>query len=160
MGPDDPQGQNSCQGEGTYCGEVAQVCRRPGYASAQTNLGVMYYKNRGVLQDNVYAHMWGSIGASNGSENGGKLRDMTAKQMTPAAISTAQKLSRECAKKNYKGCREDLHSLTPHPAYFLSDFPCEKSDRNPLPDPCRACAECGDGLECRSPEGVGCVQNW
>jgi uncharacterized protein len=59
---------------------------------------------KGVIQDFVYTHMWGNLGASNGNENGGKMRDLAAGQMTPADISTAQKLARECARKNYKGC--------------------------------------------------------
>ncbi len=75
-----------------------------GDADAQTNLGEMYRKGHGVLQDNVYAHMWENLGASNGNENGGKLRDFVAKEMTPADISTALELARECVKKNYKGC--------------------------------------------------------
>ena len=33
-----------------------------------------------------------------------KNRDMVAKRMTPADISTAQKLARECVRKEYKGC--------------------------------------------------------
>ena len=52
----------------------------------------------------VYAHMWGNIAAMNGNELGGKLRDDFEKQMTPADISAAQKLARECVAKNYKGC--------------------------------------------------------
>ncbi len=75
-----------------------------GIADAQNNLGVMYGTGQGVIQDNVYAHMWGNIAASNGDENGGKLRDIVAKGMTPADISTAQNLARECVRKNYKGC--------------------------------------------------------
>ena len=75
-----------------------------GYALAQFNLGVMYDKGEGVLQYYVSAHMWGNLGASNGSENGAKLRDLVAKKMTPADISKAQRLARECVKKNYKGC--------------------------------------------------------
>ncbi len=59
---------------------------------------------QGVIQDNVYAHMWGNIAASNGYENGVKLRDLAAGLMTPADISTAQNLARECVRKNYKGC--------------------------------------------------------
>ena len=88
-------------------------------ALAQYNLGLMYYNGRGVPQDNktavkwytlaaeqgiVYAHMWGNLGASNGNETGGKLRDFVAKEMTPADISTALELARECVRKNYKGC--------------------------------------------------------
>ena len=64
----------------------------------------MFPRVKGVLQDYVYAHMWGNIVASNGSESGVELRDLVAKQMTPADISTAQKLTRECVRKNYKGC--------------------------------------------------------
>ena len=59
---------------------------------------------RGVIQDNVYAHMWGNLAASNGNENGGKVREIAAKNMTPAYISTAQKLARECVRKKYKWC--------------------------------------------------------
>ena len=75
-----------------------------GYALAQFNLGVMYDKGEGVIQYYVRAHMWGNLGASNGNENGAKLRDLVAKKMTPADISKAQRLARECVKKNYKGC--------------------------------------------------------
>ena len=75
-----------------------------GLADAQGNLGVMYAFGTGVLKEYVYAHMWGNLAASNGSERGGKLRDNFVKKMTPADISIAQKLARECVKKNYKGC--------------------------------------------------------
>ena len=46
-------------------------------------IGLQQDKGTGVLKDYVYAHMWGNLGSSNGSENGGKLRDMVSKQMTP-----------------------------------------------------------------------------
>jgi len=35
-----------------------------GYAPAQYNLGWKYYEGKGVIQDNVYAHMWWNIAAS------------------------------------------------------------------------------------------------
>jgi TPR repeat protein len=75
-----------------------------GDADAQGNLGVMYALGQGVIQDDVYAHMWGNIAASNGNENGGKVRDLSAEQMTPSQIQEAQTLARECVRKNYKGC--------------------------------------------------------
>ena len=81
-----------------------KLAAEQGDADAQLNLGLMYGEGAGVIQDNVYAHMWGNIAASNGNENGGKLRDLAAKQMTPADISAAQTLARECVAKNYKGC--------------------------------------------------------
>ena len=67
-------------------------------------MNVMLPRVRGVLQDYVYAYMWVNIIASNGSESGVELRDIVAKQMTPADISAAQKLARECVRKKYKGC--------------------------------------------------------
>ncbi len=75
-----------------------------GYADAQYNLGLMYGLGQGVKKDYVYAHMWGNIAASNGNENGGKLRDLFAEEMTPTQIEKAQELARECVRKEYKGC--------------------------------------------------------
>jgi len=72
--------------------------------SAQGNLGALYATGTGALKDYVYAHMWGNIAASNGQENGRKMRDIIAKRMTPARIEDAQKLARECIRKKYKGC--------------------------------------------------------
>ena len=75
-----------------------------GHAFAQTNLGVMYAKGQGVIQDNVHAQMWGNLGASNGNTIGGKLRDMVARKMTPSQLEKAQDLAHECVRKKYKGC--------------------------------------------------------
>ena len=75
-----------------------------GHALAQYNLGVMYGNGKGVTQDNVYAHMWWDIAASSGDENASENRDRVEEMMTPAEISAAQKLTRECVKRNYKGC--------------------------------------------------------
>ena len=75
-----------------------------GDTDAQHNLGYMYYKGWGVLQDYVYAHMWWNIAASSGNKTASKNRDKVAKRMTPPRIEDAQKLARECVRKNYKGC--------------------------------------------------------
>jgi len=75
-----------------------------GNARAQFNLGVMYKNGQGVIQDDVYAHMWWNIAASSGNKNAVKSRGIVAKRMTPSQIAKAQKLARECVKKNYKGC--------------------------------------------------------
>ena len=75
-----------------------------GIANAQFNLGQMYYRGQGVIQDNVYAHMWGNLAAANGNQGGGHLRDIVTKQMTPADISVVQNLALECVRKKYKGC--------------------------------------------------------
>ena len=75
-----------------------------GNARAQYNQGLLYENGYGVLQDNIYAHMWGNISALNQYVDGLKLRDRVEKKMTVADISVAQKLARECEKKEYKGC--------------------------------------------------------
>ena len=87
--------------------QAACWCRRAaeqGNAFAQTDLALMYRNGKGVLQDNVYAHMWANIANSNGNENGGIFRDVVAERMTPDQIAEAQRLARECVKKDYKNC--------------------------------------------------------
>ena len=75
-----------------------------GNALAQSLLGVMYAKGRGVPQDNLYAHMWFNIAASSGDKDASKGRDITAKEMTAPQIAKAQELAYECVRKEYKGC--------------------------------------------------------
>ena len=75
-----------------------------GHEIAQRELGVMYYKGVGTIQDYIYAHMWLNISASNGYELSLENRDLVAKSMTSSQIEEAQRLARECVKKNYKGC--------------------------------------------------------
>ena len=112
-------------GKGLEIGDFATVLRKwnalaeQGDVSAQYNLGMMYYNGDGVLQDDVYAHMWWNIAASNGIANAVELeelvansyanmaivmRDLTAKTMTTEQLAEAQKLARECVRKKYKGC--------------------------------------------------------
>jgi TPR repeat protein len=74
-----------------------------GVAPAQYSLGLMYYKGHGV-QDYVRAHMWWNIAASQGEEGAAENRDIVAMVMTPADISKAQDLARDCVAKNYKDC--------------------------------------------------------
>ena len=64
----------------------------------------MYRNGQGVIQDDIYAHMWANIASSDGWENGRKLRDEIAKGMTPSQLEKAQDLARACVAKDYKGC--------------------------------------------------------
>jgi uncharacterized protein len=81
-----------------------RLAAEQGQPIAQLGLSAMYALGRGVLQDKVYAHLWANLAASNGIERGEGFRDLLEKKMTPAEISTAQKLARECVRKKYKGC--------------------------------------------------------
>jgi len=65
----------------------------------------MYGNGDGVIQDNIYAQMWWNIAASSGNrDDASSNRDIVAGMMTPAQISEAQKLARECVARDYKGC--------------------------------------------------------
>ena len=59
-------------------------------------------------QDNIYAHMWANLAAVSGDGMalilGRDLRDGVAKLMASDQIAKAQKLARECVRKNYKRC--------------------------------------------------------
>ncbi|MDA1338406.1 MAG: SEL1-like repeat protein, partial [bacterium] len=70
----------------------------------QNNLGSMYQNGDGVIQDNIYAHMWWNIAASSGHSNAAENRTIVEKNMTTADISKAQELARQCVNKNYKDC--------------------------------------------------------
>ena len=64
----------------------------------------MYGLGKGVIQNYVYAHMWGRIAVYNGDKHGEKVQSFVAKHMTPSQLEEAQKLARECVRKKYKGC--------------------------------------------------------
>ena len=81
-----------------------RLAAEQGYADAQGNLGVMYVFGKGVTKDFVYAHMWGNIALMNGNERGALVTGHVAEKMTSSQIEEAQRLARECVKKNYKGC--------------------------------------------------------
>jgi len=81
-----------------------RLAAEQGNANAQYKLGMMYGIGQGVTQDWAYAHMWGNLSASNGHKDGIKLRNIAAKNMTPADTSAAQKLAGECVHKKYKRC--------------------------------------------------------
>ena len=75
-----------------------------GDAQAQYNVAVSFYKGEGVIKDIVYAHMWKNISASNGLDVAREHLKTLEKEMTLSQKEEAQRLARECVKKNYKGC--------------------------------------------------------
>ncbi len=87
-----------------------RLAAAPGYADAQYNLGMMYLNGEGVAKDYVHAHMWFNIAARTGNKDAIKYREIVAKIMTPSQIAGAQKMVRDCVKKNsthfitYKDC--------------------------------------------------------
>ena len=88
--------------------EAAKWFRRAaeaGFAIAQCNLGWAYFEGIGVPQDIRFAYMWLNLSAAQGGTLcSGSGRDHVARYMTPAQITEAQKMSRQCLARNYKGC--------------------------------------------------------
>jgi TPR repeat protein len=70
-----------------------------GVADAQYLVALMYSLGRGVLQDDVQAHMWFNLAASRSGgqlrESAVELRDLFASRMTPDQIAEAERLARE-----------------------------------------------------------------
>ena len=81
-----------------------KLAAEQGNTISQLNLGLSYATGKGVIKNDVYAYMWLHISDPNEEGNGSQARDRMAQEMTSADISAAQKLTRECVAKNYKGC--------------------------------------------------------
>ncbi len=70
----------------------------------------MYRDGRGIQQDNVRAYMWFNLAVEQYLKQGGQSmesaqrRDAIAKQLTPAQIAEAQRLSQQCQEQQFKGC--------------------------------------------------------
>ena len=74
-----------------------------GETDSQNNLAGMYYEGQGVLQDHVLAYMWVNLAAAQNSYYK-KIVNLLEKKMSPSQLEEGQRLSRECLRKNYKGC--------------------------------------------------------
>lgn len=78
-----------------------------GVGMAQIDLGVMYAEGRGVVKNDVKAHMLFNVAASQlGSFRAEKLRNELGKQMTLKDITKAQHMASECAQKDFEGCAQ------------------------------------------------------
>jgi TPR repeat protein len=62
-----------------------------GNPAAQSNIALMYAKGQGVSKDYMQAHMWASLSASKGHQEGARNRDSIAKGMTQPQIADAQR---------------------------------------------------------------------
>ncbi|MDH4328118.1 MAG: sel1 repeat family protein [Nitrospira sp.] len=79
-----------------------------GHALAQNNLAELYFAGLGVPQDLVRAYMWVNIAAvhlkGDEQKQAEANRDDVAQRMTPAQVTEAKRLSKECLSKKFKGC--------------------------------------------------------
>jgi TPR repeat protein len=72
-----------------YCLSAEQ-----GEEVSQYNLGYMYLKGQGVLQDYALAHMWFILSGSNGNKNAVDNRNIVEKRMSPSQLEKAQDMAR------------------------------------------------------------------
>lgn len=72
-----------------------RLAANQGEALAQTKLAIMYDDGDEVPKDKVQAYKWLSLAATNGDKPAPMLRDLLAKEMTPAQIAEAKKLASE-----------------------------------------------------------------
>jgi TPR repeat protein len=81
-----------------------RLAAEQGDAYGQFNLGFMYANGYGVIEDNVHALMWWYTASSNRNENAKEYIEEFEEMMTKSKIKEAKRLSKECIKKDYKGC--------------------------------------------------------
>jgi TPR repeat protein len=86
--------------------ELFEMAARQGDANAQANLALMYGFGQGLLQDFVIGHMWANIATLSEAENGQRILQHIAAQMSPESIAAAQSLARQCIQSDYTLCNQ------------------------------------------------------
>lgn len=81
-----------------------RMAAEQGHAGAQLMLGAMYVHGQGVVKDYIRAYMWFSLSAASGYTAAINIRDVVAKRMTSQQIAQAQKMTRDCQRRNLQGC--------------------------------------------------------
>ncbi len=87
-----------------------RLAAKQGHWATHDMLGWHYqYGKLGYLQDNLMAHMWFNIASATAAQDASqrysaKARDKVADKMTPADISKAQAMARECMSSGYTKC--------------------------------------------------------
>lgn len=75
--------------------ETTRALAEKGDATAQSNLGYMYYKGTGVAENDVQAYKWWNLAAAQGDADAKKNKEIIESRMTREQIAEAQKLSAE-----------------------------------------------------------------
>ena len=75
-----------------------------GNLQALNSMGVSYEFGKGVLQDNILAHMWYNVASASGNTRSGEFRDEVADLMSATAIEKATAMARKCMKNECKNC--------------------------------------------------------
>ena len=81
-----------------------RLAAEQGHPKGQLGLGEAYAKGEGVPQDDLLAHMWGSLARAQGAETANVLMDALEIRMSRQQIAIALTMARECHVQNYKDC--------------------------------------------------------
>ena len=91
--------------------KLYRTAAESGFSDASFNLGAKYVNGTGVARDYVLALMWMNIASRQNRYSSDRVYEKTKKAkeqligvMSPSDISAAQKLTRKCVRKKYKGC--------------------------------------------------------
>ena len=66
-----------------------------GFASAQVNLGVVYWFGKGVVKDELEAYKWFLLSGAQGNERAKKSIPLVEKDLTAGQRAEGQRLARE-----------------------------------------------------------------
>jgi TPR repeat protein len=75
-----------------------------GNPKAQSAIGQMYRKGKGVAKSSAHAFMWFSLAAKRGDARAKAELRQVSQAMTPAEISQAQDMMQSCETSNYRAC--------------------------------------------------------
>lgn len=81
-----------------------RLAAQQGHAGGQVGLGMAYADGRGLHRDQVKALMWQNLAALSGNPFMVEGRDRLAQSMTPQQVAQAQKMTRDCQQRKFKGC--------------------------------------------------------
>jgi hypothetical protein len=84
----------------------------------------------GVIQDNVYAHMWWNIAASSGDKNAVTNRDIVAGKMTPSQLEKAKTLPVNVSVRTTKGVELEPNRVPDRHSPDLFPFPSQSPDQS------------------------------
>jgi len=94
-----------CKTKAEKDAQKALISAEQGAAIAQFRLGKMYATGDGVEKDMKYAYMWVNFADIQGlGETAKKYKSELMKEMTPAQVAAAEKLTADCREKSYKDC--------------------------------------------------------
>lgn len=84
-----------------------------GDTDAQYSLGLAYVNGDGIAKDILQAYMWFSLAAAKGDDEAAKGVSTLTKNLHPAQIASAKKMTNACIAQNYKKCGAEALKRNP-----------------------------------------------